>query len=96
MRTLFSFVGGIVIALALIGVAVFGYLRTSGLDSRGSPGAAEARMAKMAGRVALPASVRALHNPVTATSESAAEGMAHFADHCSVCHANRNAATAFC
>ena len=88
MRTPFSLLGGIVIAFALVGIAGVAYLRSSGLDSRGTPGAVEVWMAKIARRLAMPADARALRDPVAATPESLTEGMAHFADHCATCHAN--------
>ena len=39
-------------------------------------------------RLAVPPAVRTLTNPVPASPEAVAEGMAHYADHCAVCHDN--------
>lgn len=38
--------------------------------------------------MAIPSSARALQNPIPASSDVIAEGMAHYADHCASCHAN--------
>jgi mono/diheme cytochrome c family protein len=88
MRTLLAVLGGVVIAFMFIALAAIAYLRASGLQSRGTPGPLEARMARMARRVAIPGEQRALQNPIPATPANLAEGMEHFADHCAVCHAN--------
>jgi mono/diheme cytochrome c family protein len=59
----------------------------SGLSARPEPSRLETALARtmrsLAGR-----SLRGLHNPVPDTTEVIAEGRAHFADHCSQCHAN--------
>jgi mono/diheme cytochrome c family protein len=39
-------------------------------------------------RLAIPRNARDLKNPVAASSEIVAEGMAHYSDHCAACHAN--------
>src|SRR5439155_5594696 len=38
--------------------------------------------------LAMPRSARDMKNPITTSPEVIAEGMAHYADHCAVCHAN--------
>ena len=45
-------------------------------------------MARRARSFAIPSSARARSNPVPPSSEALADGMAHYADHCAVCHAN--------
>jgi mono/diheme cytochrome c family protein len=64
------------------------YLRSTGLDARAEPGAIEARLARAARRFAVPPAVRAMRNPVPASAEALADGLAHYADHCANCHAN--------
>jgi mono/diheme cytochrome c family protein len=78
-------------ALALVGVslaATLVYLRSTGLDTRAEPGGIETRVARAARRFAIPPSIRATRNPVPASPEAVADGMAHYADHCATCHAN--------
>jgi len=88
MRTVLAVISGVVLAFGLLCAGALAYFRYSGLDSRGTPGAVETRLARAGRRVAIPGDVRALRNPVPATAEALAEGMSHFADHCSICHAN--------
>ena len=64
------------------------YLRTTGLSARGEPGGVETAMARRARAFAIPSSARSRSNPVPPSSEALADGMAHYADHCAVCHAN--------
>lgn len=64
------------------------YLRSTGLAARGEPGAFETKMARMARRLAVPSTSIARQNPVPASPEALADGMAHYADHCAACHAN--------
>jgi len=37
---------------------------------------------------AIPSAIRTMGNPTPRSAESVADGMAHFADHCAVCHGN--------
>ena len=88
MRRLLWMVAGIGVAFAGISIGAIAYVRATGLESRGAPGALETRVATAARRFAIPNEVRERRNPVASTPESLAEGMAHFADHCASCHAN--------
>jgi mono/diheme cytochrome c family protein len=45
-------------------------------------------LARALRRLAVPSDLRGRQNPVPLTSEVLAEGKAHFADHCAVCHGN--------
>ena len=45
-------------------------------------------MAGYARATAMPASARAMNNPIALTPDVQHEALAHFADHCYVCHAN--------
>jgi mono/diheme cytochrome c family protein len=45
-------------------------------------------LARALRRLAVPSDLRGRKNPVPLTSEVLAEGKAHFADHCAVCHGN--------
>lgn len=88
MRTFMSAVIGLLIGIALSVIAGAIYVRSTGLDNRATPGPIESRLARVARQLAVPRNVRALGNPVASTPEAAADGMAHFADHCAGCHAN--------
>jgi mono/diheme cytochrome c family protein len=63
-------------------------MATAGLVYLRAPGALETRVARAARRVAVPSAIRTMANPTPKSAESVADGMAHFADHCAVCHAN--------
>jgi mono/diheme cytochrome c family protein len=79
---------GTVLSLLLMAAVGLVYLRASGLDAMAEPGPIEARMARVARRLAIPTTIRTMANPVAKSAEAVADGMAHFADHCAVCHAN--------
>src|SRR5688572_8432229 len=79
---------GVVFAALGMLVAAAIYLRGTGLDSRAEPGAFETRIARAARRLAIPAASRTMPNPVPTSAAAVSAGMAHFADHCAVCHAN--------
>ena len=66
------------------------YMKTSmhGFSARAEPSAMERMMAEYARDTAMPASARNMKNPVTVTPAVLHAGMAHYADHCAVCHAN--------
>lgn len=64
------------------------YVRATGLSARATPGAVEARVARAVRGLAVPREVRERQNPVPRSDEALAQGRAHFADHCSSCHAN--------
>ena len=88
MRTSRAIAVGILLALAIIAVSGLAYLRATGLSARARPGATEARVARVLRGFAVPARARERRNPVASSPEVIEEGMAHFADHCAVCHGN--------
>jgi mono/diheme cytochrome c family protein len=73
------------VMLTLVGVA---YVAATGLSARAEPGALETRLARGIRRLAVPRELRERVNPVPKDPEAIADGLAHFADHCAVCHAN--------
>jgi mono/diheme cytochrome c family protein len=79
---------GLVIGVVVLAAAAFVYLRSTGLSARSEPGVVEATAAMALRRFATPPAARARPNPVPASPEALADGMAHFADHCATCHAN--------
>jgi mono/diheme cytochrome c family protein len=78
----------VLVVVAGLGAAAVAYLVSTGLSARPQPGALETRFARVARGLAVPREAKARVNPVAASPEILAEGMAHFADHCASCHAN--------
>ena len=76
---------GVVVALL---VGVVGYILARGVSARDTPTALEAGIARRLRHLAIPSGARGTKNPVAATPEVLADGLAHFADHCAICHAN--------
>jgi len=87
MRFALALSGVVLVVLALL-TALLVYLRVTGLRTGGESGAIETSLARAARRVAIPSAIRTMANPVPKSAEAVADGMAHFADHCAVCHAN--------
>jgi mono/diheme cytochrome c family protein len=77
------------LVLALVAIAAVGfYVRSRGFSAREKPSALEAFLARQARRLASEPGARDLKNPVEAAPLAIAEGRDHYADHCSICHAN--------
>ena len=74
--------------IAALGAAALVYVRRTGLAARADAGAFEARLARAVRSLGVPADVKNMPNPVPQTPEVIAEGLAHYADHCAVCHGN--------
>ena len=76
--------------LIVLGLAGFGwwYVHVHGFSARAEPMAAEKFVAERLRHLSVPAKDRDRKNPLPPTGENLAEGRAHFADHCAVCHGN--------
>ena len=78
--------------LAGIGLAsvagVVIYVVGTGVSARDRPGAIETFVARNVRNAAIAWRARTLSNPVERAPEAVADGRAHFADHCAVCHGN--------
>jgi len=61
---------------------------SSGISARPEPSAVEAAVAGRLRALAIPSSAKNLRNPVSLDDEVIEAGMAHWADHCALCHAN--------
>ena len=90
VRNTFWFAAG---GLALLVIACVGgllFLKTgsNGFSARADPSFIETFTARQARKMAMPAEARHRSNPVARSSEVLNEAMAHWADHCAVCHAN--------
>lgn len=90
MRALLWLLSGTVTAILLIaaGCYVYGKTFAHGFSARVAPPAFESALAAMALRAAIPAEAREKQNPVPESDDVIAEARAHWADHCSGCHAN--------
>lgn len=88
MRRLIAIAGWIALGAAVSAAAGAVLLRRNGLSARAEPSAIEVRLARTLRGWAIPAEARDATNPVPAGPEAIAAGLAHFADHCAVCHAN--------
>jgi mono/diheme cytochrome c family protein len=74
--------------LVVIGAGVATYVILNGVSAREQPGAIETMIAGNVRNLAVGRRAKNLRNPVERAPEIIAEGRAHFADHCAVCHAN--------
>ena len=80
---------GLVSAFLVVAVlTAVGYVRSTGLRARATPGALETRVARTMRSLAISSRDRARENPVTASEEALQSGLEHYADHCAVCHGN--------
>ncbi|PYR92818.1 MAG: cytochrome c, partial [Acidobacteria bacterium] len=64
------------------------YVVRRGFSAREEPNAAETFLARQLRHIAVPRRARQMANPVSASPEMLADAMAHFADHCAICHGN--------
>jgi mono/diheme cytochrome c family protein len=74
--------------IAIGGVVTFVWIGSRGISAKAEPGRFETLVAGRMRSWAIPRAARDLRNPVAKSPEVIEEGMAHFADHCAVCHAN--------
>jgi len=79
----------IVVTLMVVAGLVGGtYLVTTGLSARSQAGAFETVVARAVRGIAIRARAGSSSNPIAVSDDVIAEAREHFADHCSVCHAN--------
>jgi len=83
------------VALAALFVVVVGFaavaaalLLRGGISARVEPTSIEVAVARRMRRSGIDRSMRALQNPLPPSAEVVHAGLAHFADHCAICHAN--------
>jgi len=79
----------LIVLVTIAGLVTAGlvYVRNTGLVARSEPGPIETRIARGVRSLAVPRGASERGNPVPAAPESLADGRAHYADHCAVCHA---------
>ncbi len=73
---------------AVVAAVTFVWIGSRGITARAEPGFIETTVARTMRRLAIPRADRDLKNPVAVTPEVISSGLAHYADHCAVCHAN--------
>jgi mono/diheme cytochrome c family protein len=82
----------LIILAVLGGVATLSWLGyrlfTTGFSAKTEPHAIEVFMARQIRHLAIPIEQRNRPNPVPLSPDLLQEGLAHFADHCAVCHSN--------
>jgi mono/diheme cytochrome c family protein len=76
------------VLVAVLVTAIAYSIASRGLSAHDEPSRAEALVARAMRRWATPRADRARVNPVERTPEVMEQALAHFADHCAVCHAN--------
>lgn len=75
------------LALVFAAAGLF-YFVNRGVSAKEQPGRLEEFIAGAVRNMAIARRARSLANPVDYSGEVIAEGRAHFADHCAICHAN--------
>lgn len=89
MRTKLIAVLAIGVVGVLLGLGWFGYQSfTTGFSAKAEPHILEVFLARQIRYLAIPLKDRNKVNPIPITPDVLQEGLAHFADHCAVCHAN--------
>jgi mono/diheme cytochrome c family protein len=86
-RLLIGFLSVIVLVLVACSVLV-GRMIRRGFSTRDKPTVIESSLATSMRGMAVPSRYKTMKNPVAVTPEVLHEAMAHWADHCSTCHAN--------
>ena len=75
----------LVVVLAILAIAAMQIVK-HGVSARDTPTGAEAVIAGVLRRAAVPRAARSMKNPVPLTDAVLAEGREHWADHCAPCH----------
>ena len=90
MQRFFWLCAGALLLVVLLGGAGMIFLKTraNGFSARAQPSVLETFAAQTAREMALPGAARQRQNPVPKSPEALADAMAHWADHCAICHAN--------
>lgn len=79
----------LLLALFIAGCALYAmHMVHRGFSTRTAPSDAEATMAMSMRDMAIPARYKEMKSPLAATPQIIHDGMAHYADHCAICHAN--------
>jgi mono/diheme cytochrome c family protein len=88
MKSMISFLGGIIFTLVVLTVAVFFAIKagmvSANADSK--PPALERRVANTALAVALKRDIKGLKNPIQPSDENLITGVHLYAENCAICH----------
>ena len=84
MRTL----AVLVVAAVAVAAGAYFIVLPDFFSARAKPNRVEAAVVRRLRRMAIPREMCTRENPIGLTTEVLAEGRAHFADHCAVCHGN--------
>jgi mono/diheme cytochrome c family protein len=77
------------ILIGLVVVAIgWSFVSGRGVSARDEPSEIEKMVARRMRHLAIPRGAREQANPVASSPEVIEQGLAHFADHCAICHAN--------
>jgi mono/diheme cytochrome c family protein len=82
-----AFFSMLVLAIVIGAIGIW-YFVNSGVSAKEEPGRVEEFLARRVRNMAIARRATSLANPVASSAEVLADGRAHFADHCAVCHAN--------
>ena len=90
MKKSLTIPAAITVIIGLLTAGAWLYMKTAmhGFSARAAPSRTESILAAYARDTAMPSSAKTLKNPIHFSSDVQRETMAHFADHCAVCHAN--------
>ena len=89
-RNLLWFTAGAIGILVVVGLGglIFLKLGANGFSARSDPSFMETFAAEQARSMAIPGGAKDRANPIAKSKEALDEAMAHWADHCAVCHGN--------
>ena len=90
IRNLMWFAAGAIALVVVVGLGGLIFLKTAanGFSARSDPSFLETLAAEQSRSMAMPAVAKNRTNPVAKSKEVLEEAMAHWADHCAVCHSN--------
>jgi len=77
----------VVLAIAVATAGLYWFV-SRGVSARAQPGRIEELVARRVRNMAISRQAQTVPNPVGDSPDAIAEGRAHFADHCAVCHGN--------
>lgn len=78
----------ILVTFVLLAAAGVYYMTAHGFSAHDEPTFIEVAVARQMRHMGVPRGARDLANPIADTPEVLEAGLAHFADHCAICHAN--------
>lgn len=80
--------GAAAVLVVVAGAIGLAFTVRAGFSAREQPSTLETVLARTVRSWSIPARARRLQNPAQGSADVLAEAMAHWADHCAICHAN--------